>query len=101
MFDLNELKVGKGAVIRRHARLLSGASMEPYSIMLENTLVVSGDVLDAGSVWQGWPARMVSALGSSGGSPYSEKKKKFTPTLFSTPESVDVLALDSTMEVSS
>lgn len=51
-FDLNELRVGEGAVLRRNTRLLSGASMDAYSMMLENTLVVSGDVLGAGTVWQ-------------------------------------------------
>jgi hypothetical protein len=51
-FDLNELRVGEGAVLRRSTRLLSGASMDSYAMMLENTLVVSGDVLGAGSVWQ-------------------------------------------------
>lgn len=59
MFELRELRVGRGAVMRSHTRLLSGASMEPFSFMLENTLVVSGDVLTAGTVWQGWPARMI------------------------------------------
>jgi hypothetical protein len=51
-FDLNELLVGEGAVLRRNTRLLSGASMDAYAMMLENTLVVSGDVLGAGTVWQ-------------------------------------------------
>ena len=62
VFDLNALHVGKGAVMRRHTRLLSGASMEPFSVMLENTLVISGDVLGAGTVWQGWPANMVEQV---------------------------------------
>jgi hypothetical protein len=42
VFQLNCLVVGEGAVMRSKTRLLSGASMGPYSTMLENTLVVSG-----------------------------------------------------------
>jgi carbonic anhydrase/acetyltransferase-like protein (isoleucine patch superfamily) len=37
-------------------RLLSGASMDSYSILLEHTLVLAGDVVDSGSVLQGWPS---------------------------------------------
>jgi hypothetical protein len=37
-------------------RLLSGATMDDHSIMLEHTLVLSGETVDTGSVWQGWPA---------------------------------------------
>jgi len=33
--------------------------MEKYSTMMENTLVVTGDVLGAGTTWQGWPSHMV------------------------------------------
>lgn len=108
MFDLNTLRVGRGAVMRSATRLLSGAEMRPFSTMLEHTLVVrrrlrrgrgagaqrgrgrgwpaaaarrsaaalapttpdrpaplppnqqvSGDLLPAGTTWQGWPAQMV------------------------------------------
>jgi hypothetical protein len=30
--------------------------MENYSILLEHTLVISGEVVDEGMVWQGWPS---------------------------------------------
>lgn len=40
VFDLNRLHVGRGAVLRSHSRLLSGATMRPFSTMLEHTLVV-------------------------------------------------------------
>lgn len=59
IFHLNRLTVGKGCVLRRNTRLLSGAAMEDFSTMLEHTLVVSGDSLGAGTTWQGWPAGMV------------------------------------------
>lgn len=41
IFDLNELRVGRGAVLRANTRLLSGASMRPFSTILKHTLVVS------------------------------------------------------------
>ena len=30
--------------------------MSDYSIMLEHTLVLAGDIVDSGAVWQGWPS---------------------------------------------
>ena len=33
-------------------RLLSGASMDDHSVMLEHTLVLAGEVVDSGMVWQ-------------------------------------------------
>jgi hypothetical protein len=30
--------------------------MEKYSILLEHTLVISGEVVEEGMVWQGWPS---------------------------------------------
>lgn len=55
-FSLDPLKVGKGCVMRCSSRLLSGASMEDYSTLMEHTLLVSGAIAPACSVWQGWPA---------------------------------------------
>ena len=55
-FSLNPLRVGAGATLRANSRLLSGATMEPRALLLEHTLVLSGDVVPAGAVAQGWPA---------------------------------------------
>ncbi|GAB7358651.1 hypothetical protein MBLNU230_g3880t1 [Neophaeotheca triangularis] len=55
-FDLNELSVGDRSVLRSGSRLLSGAKMEADSCLLEHTLVMAGDVVEAGSTSQGWPA---------------------------------------------
>jgi hypothetical protein len=30
--------------------------MEPFSILQEHTLVLAGESVDVGSVWQGWPS---------------------------------------------
>ncbi|KAK5722153.1 putative NRPS-like protein biosynthetic cluster [Elasticomyces elasticus] len=55
-FDLNELKVGHRSVLRSGSRLLSGAKMEDDTCLLEHTLVMAGDVVEAGCTSQGWPA---------------------------------------------
>ena len=55
-FDLNPLYVGDRSVLRSGSRLLSGARMEADTCLLEHTLVMGGDVVDAGCTSQGWPA---------------------------------------------
>ncbi|KAH6654656.1 hypothetical protein BKA67DRAFT_518235 [Truncatella angustata] len=57
-FDLNELHVGDRCVLRTGSRLLSGASMQNDSCLMEHTLVMGGDVVDERSTLQGWPARV-------------------------------------------
>jgi acetyltransferase-like isoleucine patch superfamily enzyme len=58
-FDLNWLHVGNRCVLRTNSRLLSGARMENDSRLLENTLVMAGDVVEEGETMQGWPASRV------------------------------------------
>ncbi|KAJ7272639.1 acetyl-CoA synthetase-like protein [Mycena haematopus] len=58
-FALNSLKIGNGCALRSGSRLLSGASMEDSSMLCEHTLLTSGDVADANSVYSGWPAKQV------------------------------------------
>ncbi|KAK5631500.1 hypothetical protein RRF57_007214 [Xylaria bambusicola] len=55
-FDLNRLYVGDRCVLRTNSRLLSGARMEKDSCLLENTLIMGGDIVDQGEIMQGWPA---------------------------------------------
>ncbi|TID27890.1 putative peroxisomal-coenzyme a synthetase [Venturia nashicola] len=54
-FKLNPLVVGDRCVLRTGSRLLSGASMGDDSCLLEHTLVMAGDEVDAGTTLQGWP----------------------------------------------
>ncbi len=54
--------VGKNCVLKSNTRLLSGAQMSDYSIMQEHTLVLAGDTVDSGSVWQGWPSNNITPL---------------------------------------
>lgn len=56
---LNTLRIGDGCVVHKVSRLLSGATMEPRSMMLEHTLVASGEIAKAGAVYAGWPARQL------------------------------------------
>ncbi|KAI0411261.1 acetyl-CoA synthetase-like protein [Xylaria grammica] len=55
-FDLNRLYVGDRCVLRTNSRLLSGARMEKDSCLLENTLIMGGDIVDQGETMQEWPA---------------------------------------------
>jgi hypothetical protein len=36
--------------------------MSDFSIMQEHTLVLAGDTVDSGSVWQGWPSNNITPL---------------------------------------
>ncbi|RYG69938.1 hypothetical protein EON64_01440 [archaeon] len=62
MFRLNPLSVGTGCVLKSMSRLLSGSSMQAHSILQEHTLVLAGEEVEAGSVWQGWPTRSQISL---------------------------------------
>ncbi|KAI1114620.1 acetyl-CoA synthetase-like protein [Nemania sp. NC0429] len=65
-FDLNHLHVGDRAVLRTNSRLLSGARMENDSCLLENTLIMGGDVVEEGATMQGWPASRVQPKSTPG-----------------------------------
>ena len=56
-FSLNRLRLGDGCAMRTGSRLLSGACMEAHSMLLEHTLVASGEITEAWAVYGGWPAR--------------------------------------------
>ncbi|KAF9068413.1 AMP-dependent synthetase and ligase [Rhodocollybia butyracea] len=58
-FALNSLKIGNRCAMRTGSRLLSGASMEDNSMLCEHTLLTSGEVAEADSVYVGWPAKRV------------------------------------------
>ncbi|KAI0020911.1 hypothetical protein F4780DRAFT_319670 [Xylariomycetidae sp. FL0641] len=60
-FALNPLSVGDRSVLRSGSRLLSGGSCQEDTCLLEHTLVMAGDVVDAGTTVQGWPAEEFTA----------------------------------------
>lgn len=43
--------------MRSGSRLLSGACMEEDSMLLEHTLLPSGEMTDTGELYYGWPAQ--------------------------------------------
>jgi acyl-CoA synthetase (AMP-forming)/AMP-acid ligase II/acetyltransferase-like isoleucine patch superfamily enzyme/acyl carrier protein len=55
-FKLNPLNIGDRCVLRTGSRVLSGATMEDDSCLLEHTLVMGGDETEKGTTCQGWPA---------------------------------------------
>lgn len=59
-FDLNRLEIGNRCVMRTGSRLLSGATMKDDSCLLEHTLIMGGDVVEAKWTMQGWPAERFS-----------------------------------------
>lgn len=59
MFALNRLRIGTGCAMRSGSRLLSGAQMEDYSMLMEHALLPSGDIAEGGGVYVGWPARAI------------------------------------------
>ncbi|KAJ2955650.1 hypothetical protein NQZ79_g8377 [Umbelopsis isabellina] len=59
-FSVNPLHVGAGSVLRTGSRLLSGATMKEDAVLLEHTLVASGQIVEKNSIWQGWPGEDVT-----------------------------------------
>ena len=60
-FNLNEIVVGRGSVLRTGSRVLSGGVVGQESVLLEHTLIMGGDVVDGGCTVQGWPAEEFQA----------------------------------------
>ncbi|KZP11554.1 AMP-dependent synthetase and ligase [Athelia psychrophila] len=58
-FALNRLSIAPGCALRAGSRLLSGASMEDSSMLVEHTLLTSGEIAESGEVYVGWPARQL------------------------------------------
>jgi carbonic anhydrase/acetyltransferase-like protein (isoleucine patch superfamily) len=61
--------------MRSGSRLLSGASMEDGSMLSEHTLLPSGEIADADTVYAGWPAKSFKLL-------RDEKKSNTSSHLF-------------------
>ncbi|EPQ56705.1 acetyl-CoA synthetase-like protein [Gloeophyllum trabeum ATCC 11539] len=58
-FSLNKLKIADSSAMRSGSRLLSGASMEENSMLLEHTLLTSGEIAEKDCVYAGWPAKPI------------------------------------------
>ncbi|KAF2179605.1 hypothetical protein K469DRAFT_798811 [Zopfia rhizophila CBS 207.26] len=57
-FKMHELHVGDRGVLRTGSRMLAGAQMAENACLLEHTLVMSGDCVEAGAMYQGWPGTL-------------------------------------------
>jgi acetyltransferase-like isoleucine patch superfamily enzyme len=68
-FELKKITMENNVTLRTRARIQQGVHMEMGSMMLEKSLAMTGEVIDAESVWVGAPAaRLVSYDTSSLGS---------------------------------
>ncbi|KAM0327410.1 hypothetical protein ACHAQA_005696 [Verticillium albo-atrum] len=55
-FDLAKVNIGDRCVLRSGSSILSGVTMEPGSCLLEHTLIMQDEVVQADTTMQGWPA---------------------------------------------
>lgn len=55
-FSINPIRVGEGSILQNDSRLASGASMLRNCVLLDHSYIIPGEVADAHSVWQGYPA---------------------------------------------
>ena len=59
IFTLNRVRVGRGATIRSYARTMAGSEVQADARLLEHTLVLAGEVVEPGLIWQGWPVQTI------------------------------------------
>lgn len=55
-FSINPLLVGAGSVLQNDSRLASGATMLEDCTLLDRSCIIQGEIAEAHSVWQGYPA---------------------------------------------
>lgn len=56
-FVLKKIKIGNDCTLRALSRVQQGTIMEDGSMLVEKALAMTGEVVDAYSVWQGVPAQ--------------------------------------------
>ena len=67
-FELVTTIVGSRCTLRKRARIQMGGRMEKGSMLLEHSLAMTGEIVEADSVWYGSPATPVLYLGIPTGS---------------------------------
>jgi carbonic anhydrase/acetyltransferase-like protein (isoleucine patch superfamily) len=60
-FELSPLVLEDDVTIRRLSKIQKGCVVERGSMVLEHSLVMTGETVEAGSVWQGTPAVCLQA----------------------------------------
>ena len=64
-FELVKITIDNNVTLRSQSRLQQGVHCEPGSMLLEKSLALTGEIIEAKSVWQGTPAERVFEYGSS------------------------------------
>jgi len=60
-FALNTILIGESATMRTWSRLMAGGQLAKGARLLEHTLALVGDNVEAGVIWQGWPVQAMLA----------------------------------------
>ena len=58
-FELIKITLGNHVTLRTSSRIQQGVQMESGSMLLEKSLAMTGEVIEADSVWQGSPASLL------------------------------------------
>lgn len=58
-FELNPIEIGDNVTLRNRSRIQMGSRIEKGSMLLEHSLAMTGEIIEAESVWQGAPATPV------------------------------------------
>ena len=58
-FELAKVTLGNHVTLRTGSRIQQGVQMESGSMLLEKSLAMTGEVIEADSVWQGAPAALL------------------------------------------
>ena len=64
-FELVKITLENNVTLRSQSRLQQGVQCEPGSMLLEKSLALTGEIIEANSVWQGTPAERVFEYGRS------------------------------------
>ena len=56
-FELVAIELEDNVTLRTNSRIQQGVRMESGAMLLEKSLALTGEIIDADSVWQGAPAR--------------------------------------------
>ena len=64
-FELKKIILENNVTLRTRSRIQQGVYMEQGSMLLEKSLVMTGEVIEADSVWQGAPASRLLSYDTS------------------------------------